>query len=168
MPESPFTSAAILGSGSFGMAMAKLLAPKLESIVLIGRDPATVEAINRDHKNPHYLSDVLLDGNVLATTVTGDALAHPLILFAVPTFATRDVARAHRVAGRVKAGIVWINDHHRLDPASPWGGVDDSGIGRECGTESFDDHFNTKSVMVATGDGPFDWYRDTAGQKRLN
>ncbi len=39
---------------------------------------------------------------------------------------TRDVARAHRVAGRVKAGIVWINDHHRLDPASPWGGVDDS------------------------------------------
>ncbi len=28
---------------------------------------------------------------------------------------------------------------------------------------SFDDHFNTKSVMVATGDGPFDWYRDTAG-----
>jgi acyl-CoA reductase-like NAD-dependent aldehyde dehydrogenase len=81
---------------------------------------------------------------------------------------TRDVARAHRVAGRVKAGIVWINDHHRLDPASPWGGVDDSGIGRECGTESFDDHFNTKSVMVATGDGPFDWYRDTAGQKRLN
>jgi hypothetical protein len=46
--------------------------------------------------------------------------------------------------------------------------VDDSGIGRECGTESFDDHFNTKSVMVATGDGPFDWYHDTAGQKRLN
>jgi acyl-CoA reductase-like NAD-dependent aldehyde dehydrogenase len=81
---------------------------------------------------------------------------------------TRDVARAHRVAAAVKAGIVWINDHHRLDPASPWGGVDDSGVGREFGTESFDDHFNTKSVMVATHDAPFDWYRDTAGQRRLN
>jgi acyl-CoA reductase-like NAD-dependent aldehyde dehydrogenase len=81
---------------------------------------------------------------------------------------TRDVARAHRVAGRVKAGIVWINDHHRLDPASPWGGVGDSGVGRECGTESFDDHFHVKSVMVATNDAPFDWYRDTAGQRRLN
>jgi acyl-CoA reductase-like NAD-dependent aldehyde dehydrogenase len=81
---------------------------------------------------------------------------------------TRDVGRAHRVASAVKAGIVWINDHHRLDPASPWGGVDDSGIGREFGTESFDDHFNTKSVMVATGDQPFDWYRDTASQRRLN
>src|SRR6202012_1485436 len=55
---------------------------------------------------------------------------------------TRDVARAHRVAAQVKCGIVWINDHHRLDPASPWGGVGDSGVGRECGAESFDDHFN--------------------------
>jgi acyl-CoA reductase-like NAD-dependent aldehyde dehydrogenase len=81
---------------------------------------------------------------------------------------TRDVARAHRVAARVKAGIVWVNDHHRLDPASPWGGVDDSGVGRECGTESFNDHFDVKSVMVATHDQPFDWYRDTATQRRLN
>jgi len=81
---------------------------------------------------------------------------------------TNDVGRAHRVASAVKAGIVWVNDHHRLDPASPWGGVGDSGIGRECGTESFDDHFNTKSVMVATHDAPFDWYRETATQRRLN
>src|ERR1700744_5655351 len=81
---------------------------------------------------------------------------------------TNNVARAHRVAASVKAGIVWINDHHRLDPASPWGGVGDSGVGRECGTESFDDHFHTKSVMVATNDQPFDWYRETATQRRLN
>ncbi len=82
---------------------------------------------------------------------------------------TRDVARAHRVAGAVKAGIVWINDHHRLDPASPWGGVGDSGIGREFGTESFDDHFETKSVMLGTADNrDFDWFRETAGQGRLN
>ena len=81
---------------------------------------------------------------------------------------TRDVARAHRVAAKVKAGIVWINDHHRLDPASPWGGVGDSGIGRECGSESFNDHFQTKSVMLPTEEKPFDWYRDTEAQKRLN
>jgi acyl-CoA reductase-like NAD-dependent aldehyde dehydrogenase len=81
---------------------------------------------------------------------------------------TNNVARAHRVAANVRAGIVWINDHHRLDPASPWGGVGDSGVGRECGAESFDDHFNTKSVMVATNPQAFDWYRDTAGQRRLN
>jgi acyl-CoA reductase-like NAD-dependent aldehyde dehydrogenase len=81
---------------------------------------------------------------------------------------TRDIARGHRVAAAVKAGIVWINDHHRLDPASPWGGVGDSGVGRECGIESFNDYFNVKSVMVATSDVPFDWYHDTAAQSRLN
>lgn len=81
---------------------------------------------------------------------------------------TNDVTRAHRVAARIKCGIVWINDHHRLDPASPWGGVKDSGIGRECGTESFDQHFETKSVMVRMDDTPFDWYKDTASQPRLN
>ena len=81
---------------------------------------------------------------------------------------TRDVSRAHRVAARVKAGIVWINDHHRLDPASPWGGVGESGIGRECGVESFNDHFDTKSVMVPTQEKPFDWYENTGAQRRLN
>jgi acyl-CoA reductase-like NAD-dependent aldehyde dehydrogenase len=81
---------------------------------------------------------------------------------------TRDIVRAHRVAAKLKCGIVWINDHHRLDPASPWGGVKDSGIGRECGTESFDQHFETKSVMLRLDDTPFDWYQDTAKQPRLN
>jgi len=81
---------------------------------------------------------------------------------------TNDVTRAHRVAARLKCGIVWVNDHHRLDPASPWGGVKDSGIGRECGTESFDAHFETKSVMIRLDDAPFDWYKDTATQRRLN
>jgi acyl-CoA reductase-like NAD-dependent aldehyde dehydrogenase len=81
---------------------------------------------------------------------------------------TKDVTRAHRVAARLKAGIVWVNDHHRLDPASPWGGVKDSGIGRECGTESFDQHFETKSVMLRLDDSPFDWYKDTSQQRRLN
>ena len=81
---------------------------------------------------------------------------------------TSNVTRAHRVAARLKCGIVWVNDHHRLDPASPWGGVKDSGIGRESGTESFDQHFETKSVMVRLDEAPFDWYQDTANQRRLN
>lgn len=81
---------------------------------------------------------------------------------------TMNIVRAHRVAAKLRCGIVWVNDHHRLDPASPWGGVGMSGIGRECGTESFDAHFQTKSVMVKVDDAPFDWYQNTAGQPRLN
>ncbi len=81
---------------------------------------------------------------------------------------TGSVTRAHRVAAKLRCGIVWVNDHHRLDPASPWGGVNDSGVGREFGAESWDAHFDVKSVMVRVDDQPFDWYKDTATQRRLN
>ena len=99
MPEAPFRSAAIIGSGSFGMAMAKLLAPRLEEILIIGRDPETIAAINSGHQNPHYLSGVSLGENVRASTKPDDAPGHPLIIFAVPTSATRQMAETLRTAG---------------------------------------------------------------------
>ena len=49
---------------------------------------------------------------------------------------TTDLARAHRVAGRLEAGIVWVNDWAMLDPAVPFGGVKASGFGREYGPEA--------------------------------
>ena len=77
MSESKLTSAAVLGSGSFGTAIAKLLSPRLDRIDLIGRDCETAETINREHRNPHYLIDIALDENVYASCDLADALAHP-------------------------------------------------------------------------------------------
>jgi len=105
MPSS-LRSAAIIGSGSFGTALAKLLSPKLESVVLIGRDAATAEAINRDRKNPHYLSSITLPDNICASTDQADAVAHRLILFVVPTSATRDTAKTLSAAGLGKDTII--------------------------------------------------------------
>jgi acyl-CoA reductase-like NAD-dependent aldehyde dehydrogenase len=81
---------------------------------------------------------------------------------------TNSVARAHRVAERIEAGIVWINDHHRIDVASPWGGVKNSGIGRESGQESFDGYFTTKAVWVNKSDEPFDWFESEMRDLRMN
>ncbi|MGL4398318.1 MAG: NAD(P)H-dependent glycerol-3-phosphate dehydrogenase [Luteolibacter sp.] len=92
MSNRPFTSAAVLGSGSFGTAMAKLLAPKLNSVVLIGRDQETADTINREHRNPHYLAKIQLPENVQASVNPRDAAVHPLVIFAVPTSATREMA----------------------------------------------------------------------------
>jgi phenylacetaldehyde dehydrogenase len=81
---------------------------------------------------------------------------------------TRDVARAHRVADALRAGIVWINDYHRIDPASPWGGFGLSGYGRENGRDAVLEFTETKSTWVAIEDQPMDWYDSDGAEKRLN
>ena len=80
---------------------------------------------------------------------------------------TRDVARAHRVAAQIEAGMVWVNDHHRLDAAAPWGGVKDSGVGREGGWESFHEFTQIQSITVRTAEDDVDWY-GSDGPLRLN
>lgn len=62
---------------------------------------------------------------------------------------TRDVSRAHRVAARLRAGIVWVNGWSLLDVAMPFGGCGLSGFGRENGPEGLDEYLQTKSVVVA-------------------
>lgn len=87
-----FQSAAILGAGSLGTALAKLLAPKLEKILFVSIDPKCAEGINRDHRNPKYLSDIELPANVSATTDHRELLEMPLVIFAVPTIGIRSEA----------------------------------------------------------------------------
>lgn len=87
-----FQSAAILGAGSLGTALAKLLAPKLEKILFVSIDPRCAEGINRDHRNPKYLSDIELPPNVSATTDHREVLDMPLVIFAVPTVGIRSEA----------------------------------------------------------------------------
>ena len=62
---------------------------------------------------------------------------------------TRDLARAHRVAARLQAGIVWVNDWAMLDPAVPFGGVKSSGYGREYGPEALEAYTQVKSVVIS-------------------
>ncbi|MEI8038158.1 MAG: NAD(P)H-dependent glycerol-3-phosphate dehydrogenase [Verrucomicrobiota bacterium] len=88
----PLTSAAILGGGSLGTALAKLLAPKLESIVVVSIEQACVDGINRNHRNPKYLTAVELAPNVRASMDHREALAVPLVIFAVPSAAIRSEA----------------------------------------------------------------------------
>jgi acyl-CoA reductase-like NAD-dependent aldehyde dehydrogenase len=81
---------------------------------------------------------------------------------------TNDISRAHRVADQLEAGIVWINDHHRIHPASPWGGYKDSGVGRENGIDCYKDYTQVKSIIVKTTPDRFDWFDGSAGDKRYS
>ena len=80
---------------------------------------------------------------------------------------SRDIGRALRVAGLIRAGMTWTNDHHRLSPAMPWGGFKDSGMGKQAGLEAFLEFFEKKTVIVRTAAGAPTWF--TQGDtSRLN
>jgi aldehyde dehydrogenase (NAD+) len=61
---------------------------------------------------------------------------------------TQDITRAHRLAKQIHAGMVWINCYKRVHPGSPFGGVGQSGYGREMGFEAMREYTQPKSVWV--------------------
>ena len=61
---------------------------------------------------------------------------------------TKDITRAHRVAKRIEAGMVWINSSNDSDYRVPFGGVKQSGIGRELGEAGLAGYSQIKAVHV--------------------
>jgi aminomuconate-semialdehyde/2-hydroxymuconate-6-semialdehyde dehydrogenase len=68
------------------------------------------------------------------------------------TLWTGDLARAHRLAERIEAGIVWINCWLLRDLRTPFGGVKDSGTGREGGFEAMRFFTEPKNVCIRFGE----------------
>lgn len=64
---------------------------------------------------------------------------------------TKDVVKAHRVARRIEAGMVWINSSQDSDFRIPFGGVKQSGIGRELGEAGLEAYSQKKAVHVNLG-----------------
>lgn len=62
---------------------------------------------------------------------------------------TRDVANAHYIASKLRAGTVWVNTYNAFDAASPFGGYKQSGIGREMGSYALDNYTEVKSVWIS-------------------
>jgi aldehyde dehydrogenase (NAD+) len=69
---------------------------------------------------------------------------------------TKDVHRAHRVAAKIRAGTVWINAYRVVAPNVPFGGVGDSGLGRENGLHAVDEYLTEKAVWVELTGGTRD------------
>jgi len=67
---------------------------------------------------------------------------------------TQNLARAHRVSNRLRAGICWINTYRAVSPIAPFGGFNQSGYGREAGMEAILDYTRTKTTWINTSDAP--------------
>ncbi len=64
---------------------------------------------------------------------------------------TSDISRAFRMSENIQAGTVWVNVYRAVSFMAPFGGVKDSGIGRENGISAVDEYLETKTVWINTG-----------------
>src|SRR5215211_5224492 len=64
---------------------------------------------------------------------------------------TRDIAAAHKLAGLLRAGDIWVNTWSAGDPSAPFGGFKASGVGREHGRLGLDAYLENKTVWVNLG-----------------
>lgn len=61
---------------------------------------------------------------------------------------TNDIERAHRVAGKMQSGTVWVNTWDAVDPSVPFGGVGQSGFGRDRSTHALDNYTQLKTTWI--------------------
>jgi betaine-aldehyde dehydrogenase len=72
---------------------------------------------------------------------------------------SNDPAKAHRVAGALRHGTVWINDYHPYIPAAEWGGMKRSGTGRELGPTGLHEYQEAKHVWHNTAPAAQRWFK---------
>ena len=69
---------------------------------------------------------------------------------------TRDINRGLRVSSAIRAGITFVNTYRLISPSAPFGGMKDSGYGKEAGIESIKDYTRIKTTWFSTSDKPMD------------
>ncbi|WP_024868935.1 NAD(P)H-dependent glycerol-3-phosphate dehydrogenase [Pseudoxanthomonas suwonensis] len=101
-------SVAVLGAGSWGTALATLVARNGLATTLWGRDAAIIEAIDRDHQNPRYLPGIELPGSLRATTDLAAAVSGcDWVLVVVPSHAFTETLHALKPVLPAGAGVAW-------------------------------------------------------------
>ncbi|MDN6177193.1 MAG: aldehyde dehydrogenase family protein, partial [Micrococcaceae bacterium] len=75
---------------------------------------------------------------------------------------TQDAGRAQRVAGRLRHGTIWINDFHPYLPQAEWGGMGQSGVGRELGPTGLGEYQEAKHIYQNTAPQVTGWFADRA------
>lgn len=66
---------------------------------------------------------------------------------------TRNIGRAMRMSGALRAGTVWVNTYRAVSYMMPFGGMKHSGIGRESGIASIEQYLETKSTWISYAEG---------------
>ncbi|MDP2299535.1 MAG: 2-dehydropantoate 2-reductase N-terminal domain-containing protein, partial [Actinomycetota bacterium] len=97
----------VIGAGSWGTAVAWLLGNKGVDVALWAREPEIADGINTEHRNPSYLTDIVLDPRVKATPDIEQAVsAAEVVVIVTPSHGVRGVAEAIKPALPVDTPVV--------------------------------------------------------------
>jgi betaine-aldehyde dehydrogenase len=119
-----------------------------------------------DHTDPkmRIVQEEIFGPVLVVQTFEGEAeairLANDSVYGLAGAVFTSDVAKAHRVVRRLRAGITWINTYHPTYNEAPWGGYKQSGIGRELGTYGYDAYTEVKQINVNLDVAPSGWFSE--------
>ncbi len=133
---------------------------KAGASVLAGGDAPSSDGY---YVNPTVLVDVDPDMSVVREEIFGPVLvaqryddldevakaANDTLYGLGASIWTKDLSNMHRLAAKIKSGTVWGNCHSVLDPALPFGGYKQSGIGRELAREGAEAYTELKTVIIA-------------------
>ena len=107
MTDAPIT-VAVLGAGSWGTALASLLARNGHRTVIWGRDAEQVRAINERHENTRYLPGIPLPESLRASTdLPATVRAADVVLVVTPSHAFGETVHALAAHRRAGAGVAW-------------------------------------------------------------
>ena len=139
-------------------------AKKLGGKILLGGKRKIIEG---EYANGYYIEPTIIDGLPFDCSINQEEIFGPVltlipfkdedevILMANSTdyglsasIFTENVSRAHRVAAKIKSGIVWINTWMLRDLRIPFGGMKQSGVGREGGFKSLQFFTEPKNVCL--------------------
>jgi aldehyde dehydrogenase (NAD+) len=130
--------------------------------MLIGGDATSADLANGYFVKPTLLANVRNDMTVAQEEIFGPVVCammfddlDEVIKVANATeyglgagICTTDLRKAHKAAHALRTGNVWVNTYNLMDPASPFGGYKQSGLGRENGSASIDTYTQIKSVWI--------------------
>ncbi len=157
---------------------------RVESYIATGREEGAKllcggERLSGSLANGNFIAPTIFDGTqrdmrivqeeifgpvLVVQTFEGEAdairLANDTVYGLAGAVFTQDVAKAHRVIRKMRAGITWINTYHPTYNEAPWGGYKQSGIGRELGTYGYDAYTEVKQINVNLDVAPSGWFSE--------